>query len=158
MTSSAKVQTPGKGINDVGLKASNNMRGGVNQSSLERGYLDAVFIASTEFHAPEKGVNDAGPNASAVVQAPGKGSQEAILEALRVILGDIDGYEVSKVYSSGCSTHIVRLSDPVNDGLFVTQILNSLMKGLHDQLLDSNYPVTGVDKGQNCKEKCEIEC
>ena len=49
---------------------------------------------SAEVHAPEKGVNDAGPKAWVVVQAPGKGSQEEILEALRVMLGDIDGNEV----------------------------------------------------------------
>ena len=57
------------------------MRGDVNKSSLERGYLDAVLIESTEVHAPEKGVNSVGPKALSVVQAPGKGSKEAILEA-----------------------------------------------------------------------------
>ena len=58
------------------------MRGDVNKSSLERGYLDAVLIASTDVHTPEKGVNGTGPKASLVVQAPGNSSQEAILEAL----------------------------------------------------------------------------
>ena len=52
-----------------------------------------------------------------MVQDPGKVSQEAILEVLRVMLGYIDGYEVEKAHSSGCSTHSVRLSDPINDGL-----------------------------------------
>ena len=68
---------------------------------MDRGSLDAVLIASTEVHAPEKGVNNAGPNASAVVQDPVKGSQEAILEASRVMLGGIDGYEFAKSHSSG---------------------------------------------------------
>ena len=58
------------------------MQGDVNKSSLDRGSLYAVMIESTEVHAPEKGVKDAGPKSSVVVQAPGKGSQEAILEAL----------------------------------------------------------------------------
>ena len=87
------------------------------KTSLETGSLDVFLKASTEVHVPEKGVKNAGLKASAVGQAPGKGSQEAILEASRVILGDIDGDEVTKAYSSGCSTHSVRLSDPINDGL-----------------------------------------
>ena len=45
----------------------------------------------TEVHAPKKGVIDAGPKASAVVQDPGKGYQEEILEALQVMLGGIVG-------------------------------------------------------------------
>ena len=57
------------------------MRGDVNKSSLERGYLGAVLIESTEVHSTEKGINSVGPKALLVVQAPGKGSQEAILEA-----------------------------------------------------------------------------
>ena len=58
------------------------MRGGVNKYSLERGSLKSVLIVSTEVQPPKKGVNDAGPKALLLVQAPGKGSQEAILEAL----------------------------------------------------------------------------
>ena len=80
MTASAKVQAPGKGINDAGSKASKQIQGDVYKSYFERGSLDAVLIESTEVHAPEKGVNDVGPKASAVVEAPGTGSQEAILE------------------------------------------------------------------------------
>ena len=117
LTVSAKVQAPVKGVNDAGSKALKQMRGDVNKSSLERGSLDAVLIASTEVHVPEKGVNDAVPKASAVVQAPGKGSQETILEASRVMLGDIDGDEVAKAHSSGYYTHSVRLLYPFNDGL-----------------------------------------
>ena len=75
------------------------------------------MIVSTEVHAPEKGVNNTGPKALVVVQAPGKGSHEAILEASRVMLGDIYGDKVAKAHSSGCSKHSVRLSDPINDGL-----------------------------------------
>ena len=96
-----KAQAPGKGVNESELKASSQMKGDVNKYYLERRSLDAVLLVSTEVHAPEKGVNDAGPNALEVVQAPGKGSQEAILEALRVILGDIDGDEVAKVHIYG---------------------------------------------------------
>ena len=73
--------------------------------------------ASTEVHAPKKSVRGAGPKASAVVQAPRKGSQEEILEASRVMLGGIDGNEVAKAHISGCSTHSVMLLEPFNDGL-----------------------------------------
>ena len=93
------------------------MWGDVNKSSLERGYLDAFMRASTEVHAPKKGVSDVGPKASVVVQAPGKGSQEEILEASQVMLGGIDGNEVAKAHSYGCSAHNVLLSDPFNDEL-----------------------------------------
>ena len=34
-----------------------------------------------------------------------------------MMLGDIDGYDIAKEHSSGCYTHSVRLSDPINDGL-----------------------------------------
>ena len=91
MTASAKVQDPGNGVNDAGSKVLKQIQGDVNKSSLWRGSLDAVMRESTKVHAPEKGVNDAGPKASAVVQAPGKGSQEEILEASLVMLGDIYG-------------------------------------------------------------------
>ena len=60
-------------------------------------------------HAPEKSVNDVGPKEFAVVKASGESSHEKILEASQVILGDIHGDEVAKAYSSGCSTHSVRL-------------------------------------------------
>ena len=103
-------------------------------------------------HTPEKGVNIAGPKASTVVQAPGKGSQEAILEASRVTLGYIDGDGVAKAHSSGFSKHSVRLSDPINDRLLVGKIRKSVMERLEAPLLDSNAMVTGVDKGQHCKE------
>ena len=39
------------------------------------------MIEPMEVYAPEKGVKDMGPKASAIVQAPGKGSYEVILEA-----------------------------------------------------------------------------
>ena len=80
--------------------------------------------------APEKFVKDAGPKASAVVQAPGKGSQEAILEASRVILGDIDGNDVAKSHSSGYSIHSVRLLEPLNDSLLGVKSRRSVMGGL----------------------------
>ena len=152
MVTLANVQPPGKGVNDAGSKASKQMRGDVNKSSLERGSLVEVLIESTEVHAPEKGVNDAVPKASAVLQAPGKGYQEVILEASRVILGDIDGNRVAKVHSSGCSTNSVRLSDPINEGLLGAKIQESVMEGLEAPLLYSNDTVTSVDKGQNLKE------
>ena len=136
-----------KGCQWRGIKVS----GDVNNSSLERGFLGAVLIASTEVHAPEKGVNYAGQKASAVVQAPVKGSQEAILEALRVMLEDIDGDEVEKSHSSGWSTHSVRLSDPINDRLLGAKIWKSVMKGQEAPILESNALVTGVDKGRHCK-------
>ena len=85
------MQDPGKGVNDAGLKASKQMQGNVDNSSLERIYLDTVLIESTEVHAPEKGINNAGPKALMVAQAPLKGSQGEILEVLQVMLGDIDG-------------------------------------------------------------------
>ena len=141
-----------EGVNEMGSKASKQMRGDVNKSSLERGSLDGVLIASTKVHNPEKGVNNAGPKASLVVKSPGKGYQEVILEASRVMLGDIDGYEVAKAHSSGCSTHSVRLSDPINDSLLGEKRRNSVMEGLKAPLLDSNTPVMGVDKGNHCKE------
>ena len=81
MTSSEKVQAPGKGVNEAGLKASKHMRGDVNNYSLKRGSLDTVLIASTKVHEPEKGVNNSRTKASAVVQSPRKGSQDTILEA-----------------------------------------------------------------------------
>ena len=146
------MQAPGKGINDAGSKALKHMQVDVNKSSLERGSLDAVLIASTEMQTPEMGVNNAGPKALAVVQDSGKGSHEAILEASQVMLGDIDVDEVAKAHSSGCSTHNVRLLDPVNDGLLGEKIRKSVMEGLEAPLLDSNAPVMGVDKGQDCKE------
>ena len=65
----------------------------------------------------KKGVRNAGQKSLEVVQAPGKVSQEEILEASQVMMGDIGGNEVSKAHSSSCSTHSVRLSDPFNDGL-----------------------------------------
>ena len=86
-----------------------------------------------------------------MVQSPRKGSQEAILEASRVMLGDIDGYKVSKVHRSGCSTHSIRLLDPINDDLLGGKRRQSVMEGLEAPLLYSNAPVTGVDKGQHCK-------
>ena len=127
------------------------MRGDVNKSSLERGYLDAFMRASTEVHAPQKGANDAEPKASAVVQAPGNGSQEEILEASREILGDIYGNEVVKAHSYGYSTNSVRLSDPLNDGLLRGKLQESGTEDTEAPLLDSNSPVTGVDKGQHRK-------
>ena len=81
MTALTKVKAPGKGVNDAGSKASKQIRCDVNKSSLERVSLDGVLISSTEVHNHEKGINNAGPKASEVVQAPGKGSQEEILEA-----------------------------------------------------------------------------
>ena len=74
LTSSEKVQAPGKGVNDAVEKGSKQMRGDINNSSLESGSLDAVLIASTEVHAPEKGVNNAGPKSLVAVKAPVKGS------------------------------------------------------------------------------------
>ena len=88
------------------------------------------MIASTEVRVPEKSANDSVPKASAVVQDPGKESQETILEASRVMLGDIDGDEVAKLYRSGCSTHSVRLLDPINEGLLREKIRKSVMEGL----------------------------
>ena len=110
-----KIQAPGKGVNDAVLKALKQMKGDINNSSLERGSLDVVMRASMEVHSPKKGVSDAQPKESAVVQAPGKGSQEEILEASRVMLMDIYGNEVAVAHISGCSTHIVILLDPFND-------------------------------------------
>ena len=75
------MQAPGKGVNDAGPKASKNMRGDVNNYSLEHGSMDTVLIASTKVHDPEKGANNARTKASAVVQSPRKGSQDTILEA-----------------------------------------------------------------------------
>ena len=69
-----------------------------------------------------------------------------------MILGDIDGDEVAEAHSSGCSTHSVRLSDPINYGLLGTKRQISVMEGLEAPLLDLNAPVTGVDKGQHRKE------
>ena len=63
---------------------------------MESGYLGTVMRASMEVHAPKKGFSDAGPKALAVVQAPGNGYKEEILEASRVILWDIGGNEVAK--------------------------------------------------------------
>ena len=74
------------------------------------------------------------------------------MEALRVMLGDIDGDEVAKEHSSGCSTHIVRLSDPINYSLLGAKRRSSVMEGLEVPLLNSNDPLAGVDKGQHCKE------
>ena len=115
------------------------------------------MIASTEVRVPEKSANDSVPKASAVVQDPGKESQETILEVSQVMLGDIDGDEVAKLYSSGCSTHSVRLLDPINEGLLREKIRKSVMEGLEAPLLDSNDPVKGVDKGQHRKETSKIE-
>ena len=67
------------------------------------------------------------------------------------MLGDIDGNEVAKSHSSGCSTHSVRLSDPFNDVLLEEKIQESVTEGLEAPLLDSNAPVTGVDKVQHRK-------
>ena len=72
---------------------------------------------SEEVHPPKNSVSDAGPKSLEVVQAPVKGSQEEILETSRLMLGDVDGNEVAKAHSSGCSTHSVRLSYPFNDKL-----------------------------------------
>ena len=52
------------------------------------------------------------------------------MEASQVILGDIDGDEVAKAHRSGFSTHSVRLSDPINDGLLGAKIRKSVMEGL----------------------------
>ena len=106
------------------------MQGDFNKSYLERVYLEAVLVASMEVHAPEKGVNDAVPKASAVVQAPEKCSHEAILEVSRVMLRDIDVDEVAKAHISGCSTHSVRLLEPINDGLYGGKRRKSVMEGL----------------------------
>ena len=128
------------------------MRGNVNKYSLDCSSLDVVLVVSTEVHTPENGVNEVGQKSSALVQAPGKGSQEEILEALRVMLRDIDRDEVEKAHSSGCSIHSVRLSDPINDGLLGVKRRKSVVEVLEAPLLDSNDPVTGVDKGQHLKE------
>ena len=40
----AKVQAPGNGINDGVSKASKQIQGDANKSSLERSFLDAVLI------------------------------------------------------------------------------------------------------------------
>ena len=71
-----------------------------------RGSLDTVLIASTDVYVPKKGVNVAGPKALAVMQAPGMGSQEAILEASQVMLGDIDGVRLQK-RTAPAALHIV---------------------------------------------------
>ena len=86
-----------------------------------------VLRVSEEVHPPKNSVSDAGPKSLEVVQAPVKGSQETILNTLRVILGDIDGYEVAKAHSSGCSTHSLRLSDPINEGLLGEKRQKSVM-------------------------------
>ena len=44
LTASAKVQDPGKSVNDAVSKALKQIRGGVNKSSLERSSMDAVLI------------------------------------------------------------------------------------------------------------------
>ena len=67
------------------------------------------------------------------------------------MLGDIDGDEVAKLHSSGCFTHSVRLSEPINDVLLGAKIRKSVMEGLEAPLLDSNAPVTAVDKVQHCR-------
>ena len=74
------------------------------------------------------------------------------MEASQVILGDIDGDKVAKVHSSGCYTHSVRLSDPINDRLLGEKRRKIVMEGLEAPLLDLNAPVMGVDKGQHRKE------
>ena len=56
VTSLEKVQAPGKGVNDAESKASENMQGSVNKSSLEGGSLDAIMRESTEVYTPKKGV------------------------------------------------------------------------------------------------------
>ena len=114
--------------------------------------MNAVMRASNEVHAHKKGFSDVVPNASAVVQAPVNGSQEEILEASRVMLGGIGGNEVEKSNSSGCYTHSVRILDPFNDRLLGEKSQESVMEGIEAPLLDLNYPVTGVDKGQHRKE------
>ena len=108
------------------------MQGKFNKSSLEHGSPGAVLAASTEMHAPRKDVNNTVSKASAVVQvhAPGKGSQDAVLKASRVILGDIGGNDVAMAHSSGCSTHSVSLSDPVNVGLVGLEKCSVGMEGL----------------------------
>ena len=68
------------------------------------------------------------------------------------MLGDIDGDEVAKAHSSSCSTHSVKLLDPVNDRLLGEKRQNSVMERLEAPLLDLKALVTGMDKGQNRKE------
>ena len=68
------------------------------------------------------------------------------------MLGGIDVNEVAKAHSSGFSTHSVRLLDPISAGLLGAKRRKSVMEGLDAPLLESNDPVTGVDKGHHCKE------
>ena len=68
------------------------------------------------------------------------------------MLRDIDGDEVTKAHISGCSTHSVKLLDPINDKLFGAKRRKSVMEGLEAPFLESNAPATGVDKVQHCKE------
>ena len=46
----------------------------------------------------------------------------------------------------------MRLSEPLNDGLLGKKIRKIAMEGLEAPFLESNVPVTGVDKVQNNKE------
>ena len=65
-----------------------------------------------------------------------------------MMLGDIDGDEVAKTHSSGCSTHSVRLSEPINDGLLGSKRRKIVMEGLETPLLYSKNTVTGGYKRQ----------
>ena len=69
------MQAIGKGVNEAGLKASEQIQDNINKSSLESGSLGAVLIYSPKVHTSMKGVNNAGPKALTVVQSPGKSLQ-----------------------------------------------------------------------------------
>ena len=62
------------------------------------------------------------------------------------------------MHSSIYCTQIVRLSYPINDGLLGAKIRKSVVEGLEDPTLDSNAPVTGVDKGKIARKTSEHEC
>ena len=65
----------------------------------------------------------------------------------------IDRYDVAKAHRSSCSTHSVRLSGPINDGLLGAKRKKSVMEGLEDPLLELKAPVRGVNNSQYCKGK-----
>ena len=67
MTALENMQAPGKGVNDVGLKASKQIQCDVNKFSLEHVSLDVVMRASMKVHGPKKGVSDAVPKALAAM-------------------------------------------------------------------------------------------
>ena len=81
---------------------------------MEQGSPGAALTGSLD-RTNSEGVKAADPKATQEVQAPGKGSRDAVLKALRDMQGGIVCDEVAIAHSSGCSTHSGRLSDQIDD-------------------------------------------